>query len=133
MPILHASPEHPRVFKVGFLVGWGNRRHHGLLKDEDIKLIPNYPKDWHLHHDIPMMTQIMELYGCQEKTLASARPGDILTFKVGRGPSHLGILLEDNVFIHALYGGGKKEIVMSSLSAQWTNRLVQVFKFPGIK
>jgi len=105
----------------------------GLIEKDDFKIIPNYPKDWHLHHDIPMLLHLMELFGCKEKINKKARPGDIVIFKIGRVPSHLGILLEDNVFIHALHGAAMNEVVMNGLTAAWSDRLVGVYNFPRIK
>lgn len=111
----------------------GVARNVGLVSEEEMKTIPkDYPKDWHFHQDFPLLPYIMEQLQCVEKDKKYMRPGDILVFKVGRVPSHLGILLEDNIFIHA-YSGGNKTVVMNSLSAQWIDRLEQVYKFPGIK
>lgn len=110
----------------------GIARNVGLLDEEKMKLIPNYPKDWHFHQDFALLPHIMEELGCKEKNKKYMRAGDILVFKIGRVPSHLGLLLEDNIFIHA-YTGGNNVVVKNSLAAQWTDRLEQVYKFPGIK
>ena len=111
----------------------GVAKNVGLIDKEKFKAIPNYPKDWHIHRDIPMLTDLMKYFGCKKKSLESLLPGDIVVFKIGRVPSHLGIYLEDNYFIHALYGAGKKEVVMNSLSADWIKRLVDVYSLPGVR
>lgn len=103
----------------------------GLISKEDFEVIPSYPKDWHFHQDFAIMPMLMEAMGCKLKPPGDIVPGDILVFKVARVPSHMGIMLEDNIFIHA-YTGGKKCVIENSLSAQWADRLQQVFTFPGV-
>lgn len=103
----------------------------GLITEEHLVGVPNYPREWHLHKDFPMLNMIMEWFGCQEKTSMKPYPGDILVFKFGKVPSHLGIMLDDNTMIHA-YSGSVNKVVINSIAAQWTDRLVQVYKFPGV-
>ena len=110
----------------------GIARNVGLITSEEMKEIPPYPKDWHFHQDFALLPFIMEKLDCKEKQKRYMRAGDILVFKIGRVPSHLGILLEDNIFMHA-YSGGNSQVVKNSLSAQWVDRLTNVYKFPGIK
>ena len=110
----------------------GVARNIGLVTEKEMKLIPNYPKDWHFHKDFPMLPFIMEQLGCKEKDKERMRAGDILVFKIGRVPSHLGILLEDNILIHA-YSGCKSEVAMHGLSEEWLERMIQVYNFPGVK
>lgn len=109
----------------------GVARNVGLLSEEEMKTIPNYPKDWHFHQDFALLPYIMEQLNCKEKDIRYKRPGDILVFKIGRVPSHLGILLEDNIFIHS-YSGGNGVVVKNGLSAQWVDRLKHIYKFPGV-
>lgn len=104
----------------------------GLTTKEELKKVPNYPKDWHLHKDEPILLDIMKSFGCKKKKKELLRPGDIVVFKIGRVPSHLGIMLENNIFIHALYGAGKKEVVMNSLSGKWVERFQEVYNFPRV-
>ena len=105
------------------------------IMDESIKKdIPAYPMDWHFHNDVPLMTDIMEIFGCKKrkiKSLASLNIGDIVTFKLGRVPSHLGIYVGDNFFIHAY--GGVKTVVKNELSAQWADRFHSAYRYPGVK
>ena len=110
----------------------GTARNVGILSKAEMKTIPSYPKDWHFHQDFALLPHIMEKMKCVEKNIEDKVPGDILVFKIGRVPSHLGILLEDNIFIHA-YSGGNCTVVRNSLSAQWVDRLQQVYRFPGIE
>lgn len=113
----------------------GIARNVGILTDQQIKDIPPYPKDWHFHQDVPLLPSIMEDLGCKKRNVKIKKnisPGDVLVFKIGRVPSHLGIMLHDGFFIHS-YNGGAREVVINSLSAQWVDRLVNVYKLPGVK
>lgn len=103
----------------------------GLVQRDDLKDIPNYPKEWHLHQDIPMLTDIMKSFGCEKKKSLYAHPADIIVFKIGRVPSHLGIMLENNKMIHA-FGGANKQVVVNEFGEQWKKRLVEVYRFPGL-
>lgn len=104
----------------------------GLVTSDDLVKIPNYPRDWHLHKDEPILTKIMESFGCVEINANKAKPGDIVVFQLGRCASHLGILLQDNKVIHA-FGGSINKVIVNELSGKWKERMIQVYKFPGVK
>ena len=63
-------------------------------------------------------------------TLAEAQPGDIVLLYFERDPTHFGILTDKGI-IHA-YAMGKREVVEHGFSKDWENRIVSVFKIPGV-
>ena len=103
----------------------------GLIKKRDLINVPNYPRQWNINQDYPMLTVIMESFGCQEKAVNKMYPGDILVFEYAKVPAHLGILLEDGNIIHA-YSASVNKVVINSLAAQYLDKLIQVYKFPGV-
>lgn len=103
-----------------------------LITREDTALIPNYPREWHLHNDYPLLTPLLESFGCKEKGVDKLYPGDILVFKLGNTESHLGILLEDGTMIHAYGSQTVNKVAINSLSGKWLRRLTKVYKFPGL-
>lgn len=106
----------------------------GIMDKSIRKDIPPYPMEWHFHNDVPLMTNIMEIFGCKKRnisSLASLKPGDIVAFQLGRVPSHLGLYVGDNLFIHAY--GGVKFVTKNELSAQWADRFHSAYRYPGVR
>ena len=64
-----------------------------------------------------------------EKPLANAQPGDLLVFRWrdGMAAKHLGILSDEDRFIHAYEG---HSVMDSALVPQWRKRIAGVFTFP---
>ena len=89
-----------------------------------------YSVEWHLHNKEEKMCQIIESFKCTEKPIDQRFPGDIITFKFGRVQSHMGILIEDNQFIHARMD--IKKVVINQLSGEWLERLGKAYNFPGL-
>ena len=54
---------------------------------------------------------------------------DIVVFRLSGQPVHVGMLLNDNDFIHSFKG---KNVTVEKLSSlRWTNRVVGVFRYAG--
>jgi len=107
----------------------------GLVTREVFDTIPPYPREWAIHHEIPLLSETMKLIGCKKKRTLNANPGDIVVFKIGRVPSHLGIMLGgqyEGCFIHACAPPLGK-VTITPLEAQWRKRLIEVYRFPGVK
>jgi len=107
----------------------------GLITQDDLKKIPNYPQEWHLHNDVPLLPGIMESFGCQTKPVDDLIPGDIVVFKIGRVASHLGIVLdypEPRKAIHA-YSGSVSRVTINSLTGKWHDRIIGAYTFPGVE
>lgn len=105
----------------------------GLITKEDMKNVPAYPQEWHLHQEIPLLTDVMKKFGCVEKKVLNPIPGDLVVFKIGKVPSHLGMLLdgEPKMFIHAL-GKPVGKVVTTPLDGPWKKKMVAVYKLPGV-
>lgn len=89
-----------------------------------------YSIEWHWHSREERMCNIVESFGGKQ-VKGDPKPGDILAFKYGRVCSHLGIMLDDNQFIHAHIKAGR--VVVNSLSGEFKDRLQRVYKFPNLK
>ena len=103
----------------------------GLIDKNDLKNIPPYPREWHMHHDTPLLTDIMQSFGCINKETDDLEKGDIVVFSLRTVPCHLGIMLHDNLFVHA-NAGTQQKVVITPLERFWKKNLTQVYKFPGI-
>lgn len=59
-------------------------------------------------------------------------PGDLVVFRwrAGVAAKHLGIMAQDNRFIHAYQG---HSVMASALVPQWRNRIAEIFIFPERK
>ncbi|RIK87091.1 MAG: peptidase P60 [Hyphomicrobiales bacterium] len=68
---------------------------------------------------------------CAERTLADARPGDLIVFRwrAHHAAKHLGILLPGERFLHAYEGHA---VMASPLISQWRRRIAGAFAFPDI-
>lgn len=100
----------------------------GMLDERRAALVPNYPPEWHLHNREEHLLEYMELMGCVETDAPQA--GDIMCFKFGRTCSHVGVLINQNQFIHACIASGK--VVVNSLNEDWNTRWVKTYRFPGV-
>jgi NlpC/P60 family putative phage cell wall peptidase len=74
---------------------------------------------------LPLLREHLDLVRRMEM-----RPGDVLSFAYWQGRvQHLGILVSDDVFIHAIDGHG---CIEQRLSGAWAKRLRNVYRFPGL-
>lgn len=90
-----------------------------------------YSIEWHWHSREEKMCQIVESFGCEVVPWYRAQKGDILAFKYGRVCSHLGILIDDDKFIHAHLKTGR--VIVNNLSGEFLDRLERAYKFPNIE
>ena len=102
----------------------------GLVTEQIVNAMPNYPVQWHLHNREERLIELLEAYGCVEKELIDTLPGDIVTFQFGRTTSHLGIMVNDSQFIHARYDIGK--VVLNDFNDDWNARWTRTYAFPGV-
>ena len=102
----------------------------GIINDEIIKRIPPYPVQWNMHSDFPLLTTVMESFGCLHKNNNEKQPGDILVFKIGRVPAHLAVLIENDFMVHA-YGGSINKVIVSRFDERWIKRWKETYTFPG--
>lgn len=62
-----------------------------------------YPRAWFLHHTRERFLEWVERMGGVEVPVDSARPGDILVYKMGLCYSHGAILVAPRLVLHAYY------------------------------
>lgn len=106
----------------------------GILNKEDLRRVVAYPEQWHLHNSNSLLTEQLKHYGFAKRTkLTTRQPGDIVVFKMGRCPSHCGIVLPYDNMIHAFCSTGINRVVINSIRGKWEQRLHSVYRYPGIK
>ncbi len=103
---------------------------NGIIDDEVLKTIPNYPVQWHLHNREERLLAVLESFGCVEVPKEQTQPGDILCFQFGRVTSHLAIKLDSDHIIHARYDIGK--VVINNVQHEWLSRWTKTYAFPGV-
>lgn len=102
----------------------------GLISQEAVNTIPNYPVQWHLHSREENLLAQLDAYHCVRKEKSNTLPGDIVTFRFGRVSSHLGIVINQDQFIHARYDFGK--VVINNFNEEWYKRWTYTYAFPGV-
>ena len=110
----------------------GVARNIGL---EVLNIPTNYSPQWHIHQDDPWLIRVIESYGCKQVPIEETKPGHIICFKVGRTFGHLGIMVDDTTFIHAVIRPGAKgselgEVMRVTLGADWKKRHQATYEFP---
>ncbi|MBX8824563.1 NlpC/P60 family protein [Ochrobactrum sp. SFR4] len=87
-----------------------------------------YSRDWaELSRDEPLINAARR--HMHLKPLSDIEAGDLLIFRWRDGVSakHLGVMAENNRFIHAYEG---HSVTLSALVPQWRQRIAGVFAFP---
>lgn len=88
-----------------------------------------YSRDWaELAQDEPLIDAARR--HMQLKPQSEMQAGDLLIFRWrdGVAAKHLGIMAENNRFIHAYEG---HSVTLSALVPQWRQRIAAVFSFPN--
>lgn len=87
-----------------------------------------YSRDWaELSRDEPLINAARR--HMHLKPLSDIEAGDLLIFRWrdGVAAKHLGVMAENNCFIHAYEG---HSVTLSALVPQWRQRIAGVFAFP---
>lgn len=94
----------------------------GILKEmgflEKFKM-PVYPMDWNLHSTNPNYLQ--EYLGQYCYQVEQPEVGDLVVFKFRNCLSHIGIIIDDKIFIHCYQGAGTKYGTLNP--GQWSKRV----------
>lgn len=101
----------------------------GLITEDDLNMIPPYPKDWHFHNKESMLIPILELFPVHEIPIEEATTADIIMFKVANCESHLGLKTDDGWFIHAFSSTKVNKVLESRLDDRWARRLTRAYRF----
>lgn len=103
----------------------------GIVEEQMAPTLPVYSPEWHLHNREELLLEALVRAGCNAKAIDKRTAGDIIAFKFGRVASHLAVLLEDNYIIHARVD--LKKVVRHQLAAEWIDRMVAVYSYPGVR
>jgi NlpC/P60 family putative phage cell wall peptidase len=90
---------------------------------------PGYSRDWAETSGVETLLVAARRH-LEERVIATARPGDILIFRLrpGVAAKHAAILASATTMIHAMEGVAVSEV---ALSPWWWRRVAGVFAFPG--
>lgn len=84
-----------------------------------------YSLQWHLHNKEEKMINILLSYGCLKVDTNDPSPGQIITFQMGKVSGHIGIMVDNERFIHAdIYANKVVEVTFGGV---WKRRLSGVF------
>ena len=62
-------------------------------------MIPNYPKDWHIHNTRELLAEkILENINVRKIELSEVKNGDIILSHYGKAASHVGIFFDGYVY-----------------------------------
>jgi cell wall-associated NlpC family hydrolase len=103
----------------------------GYLTLEQLKSVPYYSAQWHLHKNQEKLLDTLRLFGFTEVSLEAKQPGDIVVFQYGKAIAHSGIFLGGKDIIHAPMSSPKK-VVRGKLELDLGSRLRKVFVYPGL-
>ena len=96
-----------------------------------LNLFPE-PFTYHNYNRLPhdnLLLQECDRYAVK-KGLLDALPGDILAFRIQSEPQHLALLSDNNTLIHAYIQA--KAVVEHGLTDDWQQKLVAVYRYPGV-
>lgn len=96
------------------------------------KLPTDYSPQWHLHNREEKLVEQLLAFGCVQIDIADTKPGDIIGFKIGRAVGHLGLMLNNNQFIHSQNLIVPCRVTINSYCDPWKSRHTVSFKFPGV-
>ena len=91
----------------------------GYLKNYKLRI---YPPDWNLHafaddHIVEEVEKVAD-------KIAKPDIGDLVLFRIAKCVAHIGLIIEDGLFIHCFKGSGK--CVVSSLwNSSWSKRIAK--------
>lgn len=94
----------------------------GYMKDYKLRI---YPPDWNLHAFADNHI-IEELEKVSDK-IVNSDIGDLVLFHFGRCAAHVGVIIENDLFIHCHRASGKCT-VSSLFNSHWTKRIVNFYR-----
>ena len=90
----------------------------------------DYSSEWNLHNTEEKLVGYLQSFGCIE--IDKPEPGCILCFHIGKSIGHLGIMLNNNQYIHAQNMIKPERVTINTLSGAWLKRCTRSFLFPGV-
>lgn len=106
---------------------------YGIAKTYNLDALVGYQdiKDYERSVNGKRMRQLLDRYMIR-KQKSDARAADILWLSFFMFPQHLGILLPNNLLIHASEPEPDRRVVIHSMSPQWWDRVCGVYSFKGV-
>ena len=77
----------------------------------------------------PTLLGILNRY-LERISLAEIRPGDVICFRIVQDPCHLAIYTVEKI-VHA-YAKTVRAVVEHELTEEWRQRIVAIYRFPGV-
>ncbi len=100
----------------------GSLRELGYLKNYKLR---KYPIDWNLHAKAD--NYIVEEISKVADEITRPNIGDLVLFYFGRCVAHVGVLIEDGLFIHC-HMKSRKCKASKLWNSQWTKRIVGFYR-----
>ena len=75
--------------------------------------------------------KVFEKSGCQRKPLRDRLPGDIITLRVHEIACHLGILVDNDHFVHAF--ARSRRVVLCPYDDEWQMATDRCYEFPSVE
>jgi hypothetical protein len=103
---------------------WGLVR---LYYKEELGIdLPSYTTEYYGRSD-PDISSLVNLYKDNWEKTTEYAPGDVIVFNMLGEPSHVGVYIDNNKFIHCR--SGANSVVESLTSSKWTKRIEGVYKY----
>lgn len=100
----------------------GALREMGYLKNYKLRI---YPPDWNLNAGADdYITEEVRKFADQ---IIKPDIGDLVLFRIGRCVAHVGVVIEDVLFVHCRRES-KRCIVSSLRNSQWTKRISSFYR-----
>lgn len=107
----------------------GALRELGYLKNYKLR---NYPPDWNLHAkaDNYIIKEVSRF--ADEITKPNIDIGDLILFNFGKCVAHIGVMIENGLFIHC-HRKSRKCVVSSLWNSPWTKRIHSFYRLNEAK
>lgn len=96
--------------------------------------VPYYSPQWFVNTENPtLLVDTLYHFNFRSKPLESQLPGDIIVFRIGKKLCHVGLLLEDDMFIHARASRTQSKVLIVRYCTPWRDKFATLcFAFPGV-
>lgn len=105
----------------------GALRELGYLRNYKLR---NYPPDWNLHAKAD--DYIIEEVSKVADEITKPDIGDLVLFHIGRCVAHVGVIIEDGLFVHC-HKKSKRCIISSLWNSPWTKRISSFYRLKESK
>ena len=85
-----------------------------------------YPRDWNLH-SMANNYVVKEIEKVATKVVGKKQPGDLILFDEGKCTSHIGIMIEGDLFVHSLRKN-RKCVIGKLTNSRWSKRVANYYR-----